>query len=84
MGRMLAAEDREMKTRPVGIPRDEARDDGVDEKGISAVDEEIELLQLDRSLGRWYVALRELYRPQNPSARTSSRNLATLRSLISS
>lgn len=84
MGRMLAAEDRETKPRAVGVSRDKARDDGVDEKGVAAVDEEVELLQLDSSLRRWHVALRELYRSQNPSARTSSRNLATLRSLISS
>ncbi len=60
---MLPAEDRETELRAVGISRDKARDDGVDEKGIAAVNEEVELLQLDSSLHGWHVALRELYRP---------------------
>jgi hypothetical protein len=54
----------------------------VDEKGVAAVDEEVELLQLDSSLGRWHLALRELCCRQNPSARTSSRKRWTLRSLM--
>jgi hypothetical protein len=41
---MLVAEEGEVDARAVGVPRDEAREDGVNEKRVAAVDEEIELL----------------------------------------
>ena len=52
MSRMLLAEEHEAQARAVAVTRDKIRDDGVDEKGVAAVDEEIELLQLDSSLYR--------------------------------
>ena len=49
---MLVAEEHETKARAVAVLPDKARDDGLDEKGVAAVDEEVELLQLDSSLYR--------------------------------
>ncbi len=43
---MLVAEEGETDVRAVGVPRDEPRDDGVDEKRVAAVDEEVELVLL--------------------------------------
>ena len=48
---MLAAKDRETDRHIVGVPCEEAHDHGVDEQGVAAVDEEVELLQRD---GRLY------------------------------
>ena len=79
---MLVAEEREAQASAVEVTRDKICDDGVDEKRIAAVDEEVELLPLEISLWRRHVALREWERPQNPSARTSSRKRWTLRSLM--
>jgi len=41
---MLMAKKSETGARAIGVPRDEARDDGVNEKRIAAVDEEVELV----------------------------------------
>jgi hypothetical protein len=40
---VLLAKKSETGARAVRVPRDEARDDGVDEKRVAAVDEEVEL-----------------------------------------
>lgn len=81
---MLTAEEREAQARAVEITRHEARDDGVDEKCVAAVDEEVELMPFDGALLRRLVAWRALRRPQNPSVRASSRKRWTLRSLMDS
>lgn len=71
---MLAPKDRETGHRTIVVTGEQARDDGVDEQGVAAVDEEIELPQL---AGGGHAS-------QKPRARTSSRNFWTLRSLMSS
>ena len=48
---MLVPQRRETGRRAVGIPREQARDDGMDEQRVAAVDEEVELVKLDRL--RW-------------------------------
>ena len=50
MGRMLVPQRRETGRRTVGIVREQARDDGMDEHRVAPVDEEVELVQLGRLL----------------------------------
>jgi hypothetical protein len=45
MGRMLVAEEGDTDAGAVRIPRDETRDDGVDQKRVAAIDEEVELVR---------------------------------------
>ena len=46
MGRMLVPQRRQTGRRAVGIPREHARDDRMDEQRVAAIDEEVELVQL--------------------------------------
>ena len=46
MGRMLVPQRRQTGRRAAEIPREQPRDDGMDEQRVAAIDEEVELVQL--------------------------------------